>query len=142
MVEPTHIAALSREGVPVIAVAGWPTGRHHSVIKAAEARLAAESGAGEIWLAVDREQDATALLADVIAVRQAVVAPARLGLIYTGAPAQSVAATAGLEVLAVPAGVQVPDTELEVAVFGGDPDVDAVVEALETGASRVYPSIA
>lgn len=122
-----------------MAVAGWPTGRHHSVIKAAEARLAAETGAGEVWLAVDGELDGTALLADIVAVRQAVAAPGRLGLVYTGDPAQArAAAMAGFEVLAVPAGIELPDTPLEVAVFGVEPGVDAAVAALEAGAARVF----
>ena len=58
VVEPTQIPQALRLSLPAIAVVGWPTGRHHSVIKAAEARLAAESGADEIWLALPRSSGA------------------------------------------------------------------------------------
>jgi deoxyribose-phosphate aldolase len=65
-------------GLAVAAVAGFPSGKHLSVVKASEARLAAESGAAEIDMVIDvgaalaGELDAVA--ADVAAVRSAVPA--------------------------------------------------------------------
>lgn len=140
VVEPTHVTAAARLGVPVIAVVGWPTGRHHSVIKAAEARLAAESGAAEVWLAVDDAAEESALLADIIAVRQAVSAPTVFGVISTGDGASVFAAErSGADVLAVAAGTAVPGTRLPVAVYGAEgPAVETAVEALEEGAARVF----
>ena len=75
VVEPTQIPQVLRRSLPAIAVVGWPTGRHHSVIKAAEARLAAESGADEIWLALDPDAAQGAALADAIAVHQSLTVP-------------------------------------------------------------------
>ena len=66
----------------VVTVAGYPTGRHHSLIKASEARLAVQSGAAEVWVAVDALLgDATSLLTDLITVREACPQPVQLGLI-------------------------------------------------------------
>lgn len=139
VVEPTHVAAATRLGVPVIAVVGWPTGRHHSVIKAAEARLAAESGAAEVWLAVDPGLDENAALADVIAVHQAISPETRFGVIHSGGAALAAAAErSGAEVLAVPSGVDLTGTRAEVAAYGVEGGEDAVVAALEAGASRVF----
>ncbi|WJY67203.1 deoxyribose-phosphate aldolase [Corynebacterium auris] len=140
VVEPTHVAAAAKLGVPVIAVVGWPTGRHHSVIKAAEARLAAETGAEEVWLAVDAAlADDSAVLADIIAVRQAVPAPTRFGVIPGGHPAAVDAARrVGADALAVEAGQVVPAAETPVAVYGGPGDTDAIIAAMEAGAERVF----
>ncbi|WP_211272761.1 hypothetical protein [Corynebacterium phocae] len=66
----------------VIAVAGYPTGRHHTLVKAAEARLAVQTGAVEVWVCVDGgNTDLNAHLAELITVRDACPYPARLGLI-------------------------------------------------------------
>ncbi|WKK62409.1 hypothetical protein [Corynebacterium sp. P8-C1] len=103
--EPTRVAEARRAAGPhgrVIALIGWPTGRHHSLIKAAEARMAVEDGADEVWVAVDAEvlaeepgrdsEAATAAatttttaavnaaLADIIAVSQMVDEPTRFGI--------------------------------------------------------------
>ncbi len=57
-------------------VAGFPSGKHHSLVKAAEARFAVESGAGEIDMvidigaAVDGRYDE--VFADVMTVRQGI----------------------------------------------------------------------
>lgn len=60
LVSPTHVLAAA-QAPHVATVAGYPTGRHHSLIKASEARLAVQSGAAEVWVAVD------ALLGDATA---------------------------------------------------------------------------
>ena len=81
LVAPTHVLA-AQGAAHVVTVAGYPTGRHHSLIKASEARLAVQSGAAEVWVAVDALLgDATSLLTDLITVREACPQPAQLGLI-------------------------------------------------------------
>lgn len=81
LVSPHHV--LAAEGAEhVIAVAGYPTGRHHSLVKAAEARLAVQSGAAEVWVAVDALLgDATSVLSELVTLREACPLPVRLGLI-------------------------------------------------------------
>ncbi len=67
---PVHAGDLT-----VAAVAGFPSGKHHSLVKAAEAAFAVESGAGEIDMVIDIGAavagDYGAVLADIIAVREA-----------------------------------------------------------------------
>ncbi len=71
----------------IICVAGYPTGRHHTLIKASEARLAIQSGASEVWVSLDETvTDANAVLSELIAIREACPDPARLGLIVPDAP--------------------------------------------------------
>ena len=91
LVSPHHVIAA--EGAEhVIAVAGYPTDRHHSLVKAAEARLAVQSGAAEVWVAVDALLgDATSLLSELVTLREACPLPARLGLILPERPALPVA---------------------------------------------------
>ena len=91
LVSPHHVIAA--EGAEhVIAVAGYPTGRHHSLVKAAEARLAVQSGAAEVWVAVDALLgDATSLLSELVTLREACPLPACLGLILPERPALPVA---------------------------------------------------
>lgn len=70
----------------VAAVAGFPTGRHHSLVKATEARLAVQNGAAEIWVAVDATlNDPNALLTDLVTVREACPDPVVLGVILPAA---------------------------------------------------------
>ena len=91
LVSPHHV--LAAEGAEhIIAVAGYPTGRHHSLVKAAEARLAVQSGAAEVWVAVDALLgDATSLLSELVTLREACPLPVRLGLILPEHPALPVA---------------------------------------------------
>ncbi|WKD59928.1 hypothetical protein [Corynebacterium caspium] len=60
------------DGVRVIAAVGFPTGRHHSLIKATEARLAVQYGAAEILLALDDTHGENELIADIMTVCEAV----------------------------------------------------------------------
>ena len=115
VVEPVDVARMTTSpGKPpaalVIALVGWPTGRHRSLVKAAEARLAIEEGAAEVWLAVDAALDANSLLADIVAVNQTVESPARLGVVFpmsrgpeAAAELAVVARRAGAEVFAIEA---------------------------------------
>lgn len=153
IVEPTAVAAAARNSSPVIALVGWPTGRHHSLIKAAEARLAVQEGATEVWLALDPDLleaaaspggTASAVLADIIAVQQVVDAPARLGVVCEGIVDKRrlevvarAAEKAGVAVLAVRAGAELPQTTCELVVYGVD-SVEDVVDVLYAGAQRAF----
>ncbi|MBD0324494.1 MAG: deoxyribose-phosphate aldolase [Aldersonia sp.] len=63
-------------GLVVAAVAGFPSGKHHSLVKASEARLAVQQGATEIDMVIDVgaavEGDFNAVLADIVTVREAI----------------------------------------------------------------------
>ena len=88
LVSPHHVSLAAGAGAAdIISVAGYPTGRHHTLIKASEARLAIQSGASEVWVSLDaRVADANAVLSELIAIREACPDPARLGLIVPDAP--------------------------------------------------------
>ncbi|WP_018297882.1 hypothetical protein [Corynebacterium lubricantis] len=135
IVEPTHITQARKLSDHVIALAGWPTGRHHTLVKAAEARLAGETGASEVWVVVDKLSDETATLSELIALRQSVEPPVRLGAIVPQGQ-EAVAVQAGVDVIAVEYGSDIPAGE--VAVYGAVPDLEATIELLSAGASRVF----
>ena len=88
LVSPHHVSLAAGAGAAdIISVAGYPTGRHHTLIKASEARLAIQSGASEVWVSLDASvMDANAVLSELIAIREACPDPARLGLIVPDAP--------------------------------------------------------
>ncbi|WP_229739633.1 deoxyribose-phosphate aldolase [Nocardia rhizosphaerihabitans] len=66
---------LRAPGLVVATVAGFPSGKHHSLVKGAEARLAVDQGAAEIDMVIDvgaaLAGDFNAVLSDVITVREA-----------------------------------------------------------------------
>lgn len=80
----------------IITAVGFPTGRHHILVKASEARLAVSQGAHRVWACVDTSNtDANALLSDMISLREAVPAPAQLGVVvpdYSAPEQQSASA--------------------------------------------------
>ncbi|MGE2719487.1 deoxyribose-phosphate aldolase [Mycolicibacterium celeriflavum] len=91
-VSPLMVAVARRSGSPsqlVCAVVGFPSGKHLSAIKAEEARLAVEDGAGEIDMVIDvgaaLQRDFAAVRADVEAVRTAIGARATLKVIVESA---------------------------------------------------------
>ncbi|UQV57974.1 hypothetical protein L9H78_09120 [Corynebacterium pseudodiphtheriticum] len=88
----------------IITAVGFPTGRHHILVKASEARLAVSQGAHRVWACVDTSNpDANALLSDMISLREAVPAPAQLGVVvpdYSAAGKQSAPAGQRSEQLA------------------------------------------
>lgn len=88
VVSPHHVSIAAGAGADdIISVAGYPTGRHHTLIKASEARLAIQSGASEVWVSLDETlTDDNAVLSELIAIREACPDPARLGLIVPDAP--------------------------------------------------------
>ncbi|WP_408929340.1 deoxyribose-phosphate aldolase [Corynebacterium marquesiae] len=102
LVSPHHVSIAAGAGAAdIISVAGYPTGRHHTLIKASEARLAIQSGASEVWVSLDETvTDANAVLSELIAIREACPDPARLGLIVPGAVGTDAADAAGAAVTA------------------------------------------
>lgn len=102
LVSPHHVSLAAGAGAAdIISVAGYPTGRHHTLIKASEARLAIQSGASEVWVSLDETvTDANAVLSELIAIREACPDPARLGLIVPGAVGTAAADAAGAAVTA------------------------------------------
>jgi deoxyribose-phosphate aldolase len=77
------------EGLKLAVVAGFPSGKHHSQIKAAEASLAVEQGAHEIDMVIDVgaavEGRYADVEADIRAVRDAVPRPVVLKVIIESA---------------------------------------------------------
>ncbi|WP_067792664.1 deoxyribose-phosphate aldolase [Nocardia amikacinitolerans] len=63
-------------GLVVATVAGFPSGKHHSLVKGAEARLAVDQGAAEVDMVIDvgaaLDGEFNAVLADIVTVREAV----------------------------------------------------------------------
>ncbi|WP_129338109.1 deoxyribose-phosphate aldolase [Cellulomonas endophytica] len=76
-------------GLKVATVCGFPSGKHHSDVKAAEAARAVADGADEVDMVIDvgaaREGRFDAVRADIAAVRAAVPAPALLKVIIESA---------------------------------------------------------
>lgn len=131
LVSPHHVLAAS-EAEHIIAVAGYPTGRHHSLVKAAEARLAVQSGAAEVWVAVDALLgDATSLLSELVTLREACPLPVRLGLIL---PADSRLAPLELARAAEQAGYQCLVDSGSVVSNDDALDTQLPLESLRAGA--------
>lgn len=151
---PSHLGLVG-EGVRAAAVVGFPTGRHHTLVKAAEARLAVAGGAEEVWLVPDpAEQDGNVLLAEIVAVREAVPSPVVLGVVVEAAARRDIATVrrmarvAGADRLVTatgwhPAGVT--DTavvgecagDLPVTALGTGLTLDEAVSWLGAGADRL-----
>lgn len=76
-------------GLVVATVAGFPSGKHHSLIKGAEARLAVDQGAAEVDMVIDVGAAVaggySAVLADIVTVREAIAERALLKVIIESA---------------------------------------------------------
>ncbi|GAB3602726.1 deoxyribose-phosphate aldolase [Microbacterium aureliae] len=83
------------EGLKLTAVCGFPSGKHHSEIKAAEARLAVSHGADEIDMVIDvgaaRDGRFADVEADIRTVREAAPRPIVLKVIIEAAALDDVA---------------------------------------------------
>lgn len=91
----------------IITAVGFPTGRHHILVKASEARLAVSQGAHRVWACVDTSNtDANALLSDMISLREAVPAPAQLGVVVPDYSAVGKQSASEPEQRSAPAGQQ------------------------------------
>jgi deoxyribose-phosphate aldolase len=157
VLSPSHLElAGDTDGLTVAVVVGFPTGRHHSLVKAAEARLAVQQGAAEVWLSPDPGiTDSNRLLAEFVAVREAVPHPVTLAVILE-TPARTPASVAAVAEAARLAGVDRLVTAsgwlgtgsgastgmpLPLTVTGAD-SLEDVITALESGADRVGVSSA
>lgn len=80
---------LDARGLKVATVVGFPSGKHHSDVKAAEAARAVRDGADEVDMVLDvgaaRSGDFAAVQADIAAVRAAAPAPTVLKVIIESA---------------------------------------------------------
>ncbi|GAB2502169.1 Deoxyribose-phosphate aldolase [Corynebacterium atrinae] len=153
VVSPAHLASLGEvDDLAVAAVVGFPTGRHHSLVKAAEARLAVAQGATEVWVSPDiSASDANTLLAEFVALREAVPPPVQLSIVAetglrdaaAGQAVAQAAALAGADRLVTGSGwwpgtgasISLPP-EVRLTVTGLH-TLDEVLGALESGADRV-----
>lgn len=139
VVYPSHLGVVGDAGeLTVATVVGYPSGRHHSLVKAAEARLAVAQGATEVWLTPDPTiDDANMLLAEFVAVREAVPHPVTLAVLVESSAPQRVAEAAAL------AGVDRLITGASISMLPRTATVDTldeVLDALERGADRVAVS--
>ncbi|MGN2635625.1 deoxyribose-phosphate aldolase [Nocardia takedensis] len=152
------------EGLVVATVAGFPSGKHHSLVKGAEARLAVDQGAAEVDMVIDVGAavagDYTAVLADIVTVREAVADRAVLKVIIESAALSDeaivevcrVAAQAGADFVKTstgfhPAGgatahavrlmAETVGGRLGVKASGGIRTAEAAAEMLAAGATRL-----
>ncbi|MCK7637412.1 deoxyribose-phosphate aldolase [Corynebacterium pygosceleis] len=151
-------------GLRVVSVCGFPSGGHHQLIKAAEARLAVESGADEVDVVLDlaavRAGDTNRMIGEIVAVREAVPSPVTLKVIIeTGLlgeteirTAARAARTAGANYVrtstgwfdcpgATPEAVRIIAEEtgggLGIAAAGGITSIDRARELVAAGATRL-----
>ncbi|MBF6334387.1 deoxyribose-phosphate aldolase [Nocardia abscessus] len=151
-------------GLVVATVAGFPSGKHHSLVKGAEARLAVDQGAAEVDMVIDvgaaRAGDYTAVLADIVTVREAIGDRALLKVIIESAalPDEAivqvcrVAERAGAEFVKTstgfhPAGgasvhavrlmAETVGARLGVKASGGIRTAEAAAELIAAGATRL-----
>ena len=151
-------------GVVLAAVAGFPSGKHHSLIKGAEARMAVEQGAAEVDMVIDigaaLAGDYTAVLSDIVTVREAVGGQALLKVIVESAALPDAAVveacraaeragadfvktstgfhpSGGADVRAVRLMVEAVGGRLGIKASGGIRTPAAAAELIEAGATRL-----
>lgn len=155
---------LRAEGLVIATVVGFPSGKHHSLIKGAEARLAVEEGAREVDMVIDIGAavagDYNAVLADILTVREAIGFDPVLKVIIESAalPDEAIvevcraAANAGANFVKTstgfhPAGgasehavrlmAETVGGRLGVKASGGIRTADAALRMIEAGATRL-----
>lgn len=88
-VSPSMLPIEVPDGLKIAAVCGFPSGKHTSAVKAAEAAAAVANGADEVDMVIDigaaREQRYDDVQADIAAVRTAIPAPTVLKVIIEAA---------------------------------------------------------
>lgn len=151
-------------GLVVATVAGFPSGKHHSLVKGAEARLAVEQGAGEVDMVIDIGAavagDFAAVLADIIVVREAISERALLKVIIESAALSDEAIVeacltaeragadfvktstgfhpaGGADVRAVALMAEAVGGRLGIKASGGIRTADAAAELIAAGATRL-----
>ena len=155
---------LEAKGLKVATVVGFPSGKHHSAIKAAEAARALEDGADEVDMVIDvgvaLTNDFHAVEADIAAVRAAVTGGKILKVIIESAAlsdsqivgvcraAQNAGAdfvktstgfhpAGGASVHAVSLMAQTVGGHLGIKASGGIRDAASAVALLDAGATRL-----
>ncbi|PYG00579.1 deoxyribose-phosphate aldolase [Georgenia satyanarayanai] len=163
-VSPSQLPLEGAEGLVVATVCGFPSGAHHSEVKAAEAARAVADGADEVDMVINLGEalagNWAAVEADIAAVRAAVPAPAVLKVIIESAALddeQIIAAcrasesagadfvktstgfhpTGGASVHAVELMARTVDGRLGVKASGGIRDAAAAQAMIEAGATRL-----
>lgn len=135
---PSFLPVQVPAGLKVAVVCGFPSGKHHAEVKAAEAALSVAQGADEIDMVIDIGAavagDYAAVEADVRAVREAIPAPAVLKVIIESA-ALSDGAIIGATEAAVAAGADFVKTSTGFHPAGGA-SVHAVELMVATAAGR------
>ncbi|WP_315093844.1 deoxyribose-phosphate aldolase [uncultured Cellulomonas sp.] len=123
----------------VAVVCGFPSGKHHSTVKAAEAALSMQQGADEVDMVIDIGAaiagDFTAVEADIAAVRAAVPAPGVLKVIIESAALDD-EQIVGVCRAAVAAGADFVKTSTGFHPAGG-----ATVHAVELMRATVGPTV-
>lgn len=88
-VSPSMLPVTVPEGMKVATVAGFPSGKHASLIKATEARFSVQNGAQEVDVVIDVAaaiaEDKNALISELMTVREAVPHPVVLKVIVESA---------------------------------------------------------
>ena len=163
-VSPSQLPLQEADGVVVATVCGFPSGAHHSEVKAAEAARAVRDGAQEVDMVINLAQAVTgdwaAVEADIAAVRAGVPAPAVLKVIIESAAltdeqivaacqaAESAGAdfvktstgfhpAGGASVAAVTLMARTVGGRLGVKASGGIRDADTARTMLDAGATRL-----
>lgn len=163
-VSPSQLPLENADGLVVATVCGFPSGAHHSEIKAAEAARAVADGADEVDMVINlaeaREGNWASVESDIAAVRAAAPAPAVLKVIIESAALddeQVVAAcraaeaagadfvktstgfhpTGGATVHAVELMAQTVGGRLGVKASGGIRDAAAAQAMIDAGATRL-----
>lgn len=130
---------LPAAGTRITAVCGFPSGKHHSSIKAAEAREAVRNGADEIDMVIDvgavRTGDYDAVERDIAAVRQAVPAPTVLKVILESA------ALSDEQIVRCCAAAETSGADYVKTSTGFHPDGGATLHAVELMARTVGPRL-
>ena len=88
-------------GEEVAALVGYPTGKHHPLIKATEARLAVSHGASLIIAIPDPALDDNAHMMELITLREAVPHPTSLAVLCANEDRARLAVRCGIDALAV-----------------------------------------
>jgi deoxyribose-phosphate aldolase len=130
---------LAGSGTRITAVCGFPSGKHHSSVKAAEAREAVRNGADEIDMVIDvgavRAGDYDAVERDISAVREAVPAPTVLKVILEAA------ALTDEQIVRCCEAAEASGADFVKTSTGFHPDGGATAHAVELMARTVAPRI-
>lgn len=130
---------LAVTGTRITAVCGFPSGKHHSSVKAAEAREAVRNGADEIDMVIDvgavRAGDYDAVERDISAVRAAVPAPTVLKVIL------ETAALTDEQIVRCCTAAESGGADFVKTSTGYHPDGGATTHAVELMARTVAPRL-